>query len=83
MGLLELAALPVMIALLLLALGGVLALAPSRALRTLGDGFGFDGSAATRTAARRVPARVVGLALAGYGLFLMANTVGLFRAFHL
>jgi hypothetical protein len=83
MGLLELAALPVLIALTLLGVGGILTIAPRRALRTLGDGFGFDGAAATRTPARRVPARVAGLLLAGYGLFLMANTVGLFRAFHL
>ena len=83
MGMIELAALPVLIALLLLTLGGVLAVSPSRALRTLGDGFGFDGSAAARTAARRLPARVAGLLLAGYGLFLMANTIGLFRAFRL
>ncbi|SEK51339.1 hypothetical protein [Streptacidiphilus jiangxiensis] len=83
MGLLELAALPVLIALLLLAVGAVLAVVPARALRTLGDGFGFDGAAAARRAVGRVPARLAGLMLAGYGVFLMGNTVGLFRAFHL
>ncbi|WP_042364092.1 hypothetical protein [Streptacidiphilus neutrinimicus] len=83
MGLLELASLPALIAVLLLGVGAILALTPARALSTLGDAFGFDGAAATRTAARRLPARALGLAIAGYGLFLTAHTIGLFRAFHL
>ncbi|MEZ0070435.1 hypothetical protein ABIA32_006488 [Streptacidiphilus sp. MAP12-20] len=82
-GLIELAALPGIIALMLLAVGGLLAFAPQRAMRTLGDGFGFDGAAASRSAARRLPARAAGLLLAGYGVFLLGNTVGLFRALHL
>ncbi|MEY9871544.1 hypothetical protein ABH931_001017 [Streptacidiphilus sp. MAP12-33] len=81
MGLLELAALPVLVALTLLAVGALVAVVPARALRALGDGFGFDGAAAASRASGRVPARVAGVLLAGYGLFLMANTVGLFRAF--
>ncbi|MEY9850224.1 hypothetical protein [Streptacidiphilus sp. MAP5-3] len=83
MGLIELAALPCIITFTLLAVGGTLLLAPTRAMRTLGDGFGFDGAAATRTAARRLPARVAGLLLCVYAVFLMANTLGLFRALHL
>ena len=82
MGMIELAALPWVIALSILAVGGMLALAPRRIVRTLGDGFGFDGAAATRTWRRQLPARVLGLVLCGYSFLMMSNIMGLFRAFH-
>jgi hypothetical protein len=82
MGMIELAALPWLIALSLLAVGGMLALAPRRIVRTLGDGFGFDGEAATRTWRGQLPARVLGLVLSGYSCFMMANILHLFRALH-
>ena len=81
MGLVELTALPVLISLTLLTCGLALALVPRRAMRTLGDGFGFRVE--LRSQLKALPARAAGALLAGYGLYLLVRTMDLLHALHL
>ncbi|MEZ0093852.1 hypothetical protein [Streptacidiphilus sp. EB129] len=83
MGLLELFSLPAIMALLVLAFGGFLALAPRRSMAVIGNGFGFDVDFRVRGPVKGLCTRAVGLVLTGYGLYLLLNTVRLWHSFHL
>lgn len=73
--------LPFLIALGIVGCGGLLALAPQRAVKLVSDAFAVEIDFATRGHVKKTIIRIVGAAVIGYGLYIGVHAVTLLLAY--